>query len=129
MIIEKDRCVEEGLWIMGIENCDQRTICEALINLKELQDFIVNNSTPYFGNLLARIVGVDTIPFLLHTENGLFELMGFHHNKFHEKKNVLLTNFFRIESIDKEACCATISLLIPIDIHGHVTNSICDVMI
>ena len=60
---------------MSIENCDQGAICEALINLKELQDFIVNNSTPYFGNLLSKIVGADTIPFLLHTENGLFELM------------------------------------------------------
>lgn len=114
---------------MGIENCDQRAICEALINLKELQDFIVNNSTPYFGNLLARIVGADTIPFLLHTENGLFELMSFHHNKSHIEKECFVTSFFRIESIDREACCATISLLIPIDIHGDVTNSICDVMI
>jgi spore coat protein Z len=47
------------------------SICEALIELKSLQDFLMNSSTKYFGPLLSKIAGVDTIPFLLLKKNGL----------------------------------------------------------
>lgn len=122
-------CVGEASEKMNNEGCNQHNICNALIHLKKLQDFIMDHSTPYFGNLLSRIVGADTIPFLLHTESGLLEVMGSHYNNCHGEKECFITSFFRVESIDEEKCCATISLLLPIDIHGKVTNSICDVMI
>ena len=38
------------------------------------------------------------------------------------------TNYFRIESVDLENGCATISLLRPLDIEGNLTNALCDVV-
>ncbi|MBM6618224.1 CotY/CotZ family spore coat protein [Bacillus suaedaesalsae] len=36
------------------------------------------------------------------------------------------TSFFRIIHINEKTCCAKISLLRPLDIHGYITDSICD---
>jgi len=96
-------------------------ICEAFYELKILQDLLQNSQTKFFGNLLAKIVGTDTIPFLLTTTKGdLLTKSGM--------KEGFETNYFRIEFVDLEKCYVTISLLRPIDIEGNVTTVPCDVI-
>lgn len=68
-----------------------------------------------------KIIGSDTIPFLLITNKG-------DHLKLIDKSMKLETVFFRIESIDKDRCCVTVSLLRGYDFEGNVTNSIVDVV-
>ncbi|SDN62703.1 Spore coat protein Z [Psychrobacillus sp. OK028] len=106
---------------MNSERISNHCICEALFELKILQDLLQNSQTKFFGNLLAKIVGTDTIPFLLVTQNGEFLSL-------HSVMEGIETKFFRIESVDLDNCCATISLLRPLDIEGSLTNSPCDVV-
>lgn len=102
-------------------------ISAALYELLILQEYIKNSSIPYFGKLLARLVEVDTIPFLLITKDGFLELMGTVHNKRSNKSDLFTTKFFRIEEMEKDAKCAKVSLLRPLDIYGEDTKALCDV--
>ncbi|MCZ8534533.1 CotY/CotZ family spore coat protein [Psychrobacillus psychrodurans] len=104
---------------MSSESCNY--ICEAFYELKLLQDFLQDSQTKFFGNLLAKIVGTDTIPFLLTTTKGDLLTISSVQEGFE-------TNYFRIELVDLEKCCVTISLLRPIDIEGNVSNAPCDVV-
>ncbi len=97
-------------------------ICEALFELKSLQDFLTNNSTKYFGNLLAKLVGTDTIPFLLLTKNGRFSHTNIEMNDEARTEECFETSYFRIESIDKERCSAILSLLRPLNIVSEDTS-------
>lgn len=96
-------------------------ICDALLELKILQDLLQNSQTKFFGSLLAKIVGTDTIPFLLVTQKG--DLLS-----LHSAMEGIETNYFRIESVDLENSSATLSLLRPLDIEGNLTTSPCDVV-
>ncbi|MFJ5771902.1 CotY/CotZ family spore coat protein [Psychrobacillus sp. NPDC093180] len=96
-------------------------ICDALCELKLLQDLLNNSQTKFFGRLLAKIAGTDTIPLLLITKTG-------DPLSFSSTEECFETIYFRIESIDKERCCTTISLLRPLDIEGNYSNSFCDLV-
>ena len=109
---------------MDHTNC----ICEALLELKSLQDFLTNNSTKYFGKLLVKLVGTDTIPFILLTKNRLFTHTHIEINDHAKKRGCFETNYFRIESIDKERCYATLSLLRPLDIISEHPSKIDEVV-
>ncbi|QFG01068.1 hypothetical protein PB01_01870 [Psychrobacillus glaciei] len=99
----------------------EHVLCGALVELKSFQDLLKDSPTKYFGNLLAKIVGTDTIPFFLITKTGdLLSLI--------DTDECFETNYFRVESIDREKCCTTISLLRPLDIEGNLCNSLCDVV-
>lgn len=106
---------------MDSEKKNNHSLCEALFELKSLQDLLTDTSTKYFGRLLAKIVGTDTIPFLLIINTG-------DPLRFANIDECFETSFFRIESIDREMCCITISLLRPLDIEGNLTTSLCDVV-
>lgn len=54
--------------------------------------------------------------------------MGFHDHKENGKEECFITQFFRIEEIDKDENCLNVSLLLPLDISGHYTDNLCDVM-
>lgn len=106
------------------KNC----VCTALMELKSQQDQLGGCPTSCFSSLLAKILKVDTLPFMLLTENkGPLELVGFEKNHYPGGISHFQTSFFRIESIEEKKCCAKISLLRPLDIHGHIAESICDV--
>lgn len=107
---------------MNNPNC----ICNALIELITLQDLINESQTPYFGNLLSKLVGVDTIPFFLFTADGQLKFKGV--DKKHKEgcEERFESGYFRIEAIDKISCCATISLLRPFNLCGEDTELICD---
>jgi spore coat protein Y len=64
--------------------------------------------------------GYDTIPFILSTGECQFEAWGWAKNG-----DFFTTNIFRLEGIDERKCCATLSLLEPIDIDGYPAD-ICD---
>lgn len=97
-------------------------ICEALCELKSLQDFLTNNSTKYFGLLLAKLVGTDTVPFLLLTKNGRFSHTNTEMNDEARTEEYFETSYFRIESVDKERRHAILSLLRPLNIVGEHTS-------
>jgi hypothetical protein len=103
-------------------------LCEALQELQSLQDYLANSSTKYFGKLLGKLVGVDTIPFFLLTKKGFLSLAGMDKNKKTRKEECFTTKYFRIESINQDSCCATVSLLRSFDVHGNDAYSICEVM-
>ncbi|MFP7295896.1 CotY/CotZ family spore coat protein [Neobacillus niacini] len=64
--------------------------------------------------------GYDTIPFILSTKECQFEAWGWTNNG-----DFFITNVFKLEAIDEERCCATLSLLEPVDIDGCPV-SICE---
>lgn len=100
----------------------QHFLCEALLELKAMQDLISRSPTHYFCDLLRTIVGTDTIPIVLQTNKGDFI------KRIHKFDSCCFeTKFFRIEEIDEQLCCAKLSLLRPLDIEGCDTNDICDV--
>jgi hypothetical protein len=91
----------------------------ALKELKKLQDFINETHTPYFGKVFSKLVGVDTIPFLLYTDEGELTFNGIDHHDPCGKSACFHTNYFRIEELEMNSGCATISLLRPLDICGE----------
>lgn len=103
-------------------------ICEALLELKAVQDLLTNSSTKYFGTLLSKIAGVDTIPIILLTKEGPLSHIVMDINENTGKQECFESTFFRLESIDLDTCCARITILRPLDIKGEHTNSICHVM-
>src|SRR5690554_3565424 len=88
---------------------DSTCISEALMELLVLQDFIKHSTIPYFGKLLARLVGVDTIPIMLQTKDGFLKLLGFETKDGTGEKQPFITSFFRLEEIDKDKNCAVVS--------------------
>ncbi|MCR2821965.1 CotY/CotZ family spore coat protein [Lederbergia panacisoli] len=105
---------------------EKHTIYNALVELKGLQDLLTESSSKYFGSKLADLVGVDTIPFIMYTHNGLLHRIG---RDAIYNNETFVTNYFRIESIDDESGRANISLLRPFDIHGKNTLSIDELIV
>lgn len=103
-------------------------LCEVFHELKSLQDYLVNSTTKYFGKILTKLVGVDTIPFYLLTKKGLLTLSGIDRNEKTGKEEKFKTHYFRIESIDEETCSISVSLLRPFDVYGNDAYSVCEVM-
>jgi spore coat protein Y len=64
--------------------------------------------------------GYDTIPFILSTGKCQFEAWGWTNNA-----DFFTTNVFRLEAIDEKRCCATLSLLEPVDMDGYQVD-MCD---
>ncbi|CAH2714586.1 Spore coat protein Y [Neobacillus rhizosphaerae] len=113
---------------LSSEMSSKHFLCEALFELKSLQDFLTDSSTKYFGKLLAKLVGVDTIPFILLTKDGLLSHEGVEINHENGNEESFTSNYFRIESIDKKESLATVSLLRPLDIQGDPPHSHHDVI-
>lgn len=110
---------------MTVQHDDRTCIHEALFELMKLQECIQYSSIPYFGKLLARLIEVDTIPFLLLTKNGFFEQVGIEEKG---KEKFFTTKFFRIEDVDKEKNCVKVSLLRPLNLYGEDATELCDVV-
>ncbi|MBS4199887.1 hypothetical protein KHA93_09480 [Bacillus sp. FJAT-49732] len=104
----------------------KHTICHALNELKTMQDLLTESSYKYLGKMLSDLVGADTIPFIMYTNDGLFNRIG---RETTTNDETFVTNYFRIESINKESGRATISLLRPFDIHGKNTLSIDELIV
>lgn len=97
-------------------NAMKNSICEALYELKIFQDILTDYPNKYFGNLLSKIIDINTIPFSLITMNGG------HMSQF-DMEEGFETSYFRIESVDRTKGHVVISLLRPLDLEGNITNS------
>lgn len=65
-------------------------------------------------------IGFDTIPFILSNGKSPFETFGRTRNG-----HFFTTQVFRLESLDRNHCCATLSLLLPVDMDGCPVD-LCD---
>ena len=107
------------------ENC----IVGALLELIEVQDFLLQTSTPLLGKILGKLAGIDTIPFMLLTETGAFKLSGMIDNDMTNKKEWFTTSYFRVNSIEKDPTCINLTLLRPINIENRtLRDSFCEVV-
>lgn len=106
---------------MSMEKEKKHFVCEALSELKAVQDTITGFQSKYFGQLLLKIVGSDTIPFFLITNNGS-------RLRLVDKERKVGTEHFRIEAVDREYCRATVTLLRAFDYEGKDTNLVADVI-
>ncbi|MBY0121271.1 CotY/CotZ family spore coat protein [Bacillus sp. S/N-304-OC-R1] len=111
-----------------VSNDKLDNICEALSEIKELQDLLTNSSTKYFGNLLGKIAGVDTIPLLLLRKSGPLTHKVFIVNEKTGKRESFESSYFRLDSINKESRRAWVSVLCPLDFKGDPTNAVQDVI-
>jgi hypothetical protein len=105
---------------MGCDK-ERNCVCEAVENIKDLQDAIYEQcSTSCFSNLLAptQFVG-DTIPFILYDKNGDL-LKAFGNVGGLLGGECFRTPFFKVQDIRKD-CCATLSLLRPFE-NGNPVN-------
>jgi hypothetical protein len=110
---------------------EMRNLCilEPLKTIKFHQDFKIDPSLNSFKDRCEHIKVVDTIPFILWNDSGLFELTGYFSDQFEDKKvDSFCTSFFRVENIDEKQKCATLSLLKPFDIDGCLSKEICEIV-
>lgn len=105
----------KGGLIMG-KHQNNSCVCQDLQQLLEEQEKL-----SFAGfRFLPDNFGFDTIPFILSTGECQFEAWG-----WTNRGDFFTTNVFRLEAIDEKNCCATLSLLEPIDIDGCPVD-ICD---
>ncbi|MED4533619.1 CotY/CotZ family spore coat protein [Metabacillus fastidiosus] len=110
------------------KHSDNSCVCDAVEQIlaeQEAVEEIVGCSTSCYSNLLnpASAPGRDTIPFILFTKKGdLFKAFG-NVGGFKGDMTCFSTIFFRVERL--ENCCATLSLLRPIDDCGN-THHVCE---
>lgn len=92
-----------------------RQLYEALEDIKKFQDALTIRSK-YYDCLLIKIVGTDTIPFvLMTTESKLLRLSS--------SKEKIDTVYFRIEAIDHQQKVLNVTLLRAFDIEGNEVAS------
>lgn len=106
---------------------DANCVCEAVEQILAEQEAVEEISCPTscYSNLLSPAAGVnrDTIPFILTNKKGeLFKAYG-NVGGFLGDMTCFKSIYFRVEAV--EDCCATLSLLRPVDVDGH-TESVCD---
>ncbi|EMI13765.1 spore coat protein [Bacillus stratosphericus LAMA 585] len=103
---------------------DENCVCDAVDKILAEQEAVEDKCpTSCYSNLLSPTVsGKDTIPFLLFDKKGgLFSTFG-NIGGFVDDCQCFESIFFRVEKLHD--CCATLSVLRPVDVHGH-TLSVC----
>ncbi|MFZ3589270.1 CotY/CotZ family spore coat protein [Bacillus sp. DJP31] len=105
-------------------------LCTILTETKNLQDTFYDFMSSYFRTMLPGKMGEDTIPFLLLTEGdsgSFFEGLGFIYSSRGHRVLGFKTVFFRIEDVNAQGCCLTVSFLLPLDIDGEIASCISEV--
>lgn len=105
------------------QNC---SIYHAILELKRQQDHLGGCPTSCFSSLFSKLFKVDTIPFLLYTEEGLFKASGVVES-YNGTCDSFYTSFFRIENVDTINKCVILSLLLPLSLSGFLVDEMCDV--
>ncbi|MFF5997078.1 hypothetical protein AAGS61_20440 [Lysinibacillus sp. KU-BSD001] len=96
-------------------------LCEALEDIKTFQDVLTTSWSKYYGHLLMKIVGSDTIPFCLITTEGTILSLS-------NATAQIETTYFRLEEIEKQSRHITVSLLRAFDLEDNETNMMKDVV-
>ncbi|MCV9887812.1 CotY/CotZ family spore coat protein [Metabacillus halosaccharovorans] len=104
----------------------KKSVYHAILELKHQQDSLDGCPTSCFSTLLSKLYKVDTIPFLLYTDSGLFQVSGVKAND-NGKDDDFCTPFFRIEHVDTKEKFGILSLLRPLSLTGYPSEEICDV--
>lgn len=95
---------------MGKERCEEHCLCDEMEQLLEEQQRLALEDFRFVRDE----IGYDTIPFVLSNGKCPFEVFG------RTRLGVFFTTqVFRIENIDSRHCCATLSLLMPVDMDGY----------
>ncbi|RSL30804.1 spore coat protein [Salibacterium salarium] len=105
---------------MGCRKHDEESgscVCDAVTAIKKAQDEVDNNGrgdcrNNCFNSLLSpngNTNGLDTVPFILQTKKGEY----FYSVGAIGRNDCFQTIFFRVESVDEDNCCATLSMLRP----------------
>lgn len=103
------------------KHVNSRFLCDALLEIKYFQDLLEKSSSKYYGHLLLKMLGSDTIPVTFTTNIGSpLSLI--------EAGTGTETRYFRIEHIDEEKHLVIVSLLRPLDIFGDIAKSMSDVV-
>ncbi|WP_246031555.1 CotY/CotZ family spore coat protein [Salibacterium salarium] len=92
-------------------------VCDTVAAIKKAQDEAEDNDSRNcrnrcFDSLLSPTSnnnGLDTIPFILQDKKGNY----FSATGGIGTNDCFQTIFFRVQSIDKDSCCATLSMLLP----------------
>jgi hypothetical protein len=101
-------------------------VCDAVVAIKDQQDAVDECPTSCFTNLLSPAPLGDTIPFVLTCDcDDTFTAVG--NVGELSSGSCFTTEFFRVESVDEDSCCATLSLLRPLKKNGHPAKDECDV--
>lgn len=96
-------------------------LCEALEDIKKFQDTLTSTWSKYYDHLLIKMLGTDTIPFVLMTTNATLL-------RLTNSKEKVDTVYFRIEEVDRQQKRVDVSLLKAYDIEGNETASMKDVV-
>ncbi|WP_462413428.1 CotY/CotZ family spore coat protein [Neobacillus sp. Marseille-QA0830] len=102
-------------------------LIEALLEVQKLEELLTMHSTPILGNFLERVLQIDTIPFILLTNTGPFELSGVCLNEQHQKRECFTTSFFKLVSVNEDTNCVNLLLLRPLNACNQPSKSVCDV--
>ncbi|MGM0874651.1 MAG: CotY/CotZ family spore coat protein [Bacillota bacterium] len=109
---------------------DNNCVCNAVEQILAEQEAVeeILCPTSCFSNLLNPVAGnKDTIPFMLsNKKGGLFKAFGNVGELTNAMMGCFTTIFFRVEAV--EDCCATLSLLRPVDIEQETLTIVdpCD---
>lgn len=96
-------------------------LCEALEDIKNFQDMLTTAWSKYYDHLFIKLLGTDTIPFvLMTTEAKMLRLT--------DSTEKIDTIYFRIEQIDREQKRLKVSLLRAFDWEDNETTSLKDVV-
>lgn len=96
-------------------------LCEALEDIKKFQDMLTTSWSKYYDHLFIKMLGTDTIPFvLMTTEAKMLRLT--------DSTEKIDTMYFRIEEIDSVQKHLKVSLLRAFDLEDNETTSLKDVV-
>ncbi|XQY93646.1 CotY/CotZ family spore coat protein [Metabacillus sp. HB246100] len=111
---------------MDDSRSDPICLYDALYAIKEQQDQLQGSPTSCYSSLFKKLFRIDTIPFILYSKSGAFELAGLKYRNTKDDHDHFITNFFRVEHLDK-INGATLSLLRPILLCQTKKYDICHV--
>jgi spore coat protein Y len=101
-----------------MSKCHTTCICDAVAAVKAEQDAVSGCPTSCFNDLLSPISDKDTIPFMLYCKDGCQPFKAFGNiggiQGTGNRAQCFSTFFFRVENV-KDDCCATLSLLRPLN--------------
>ncbi|WP_026559218.1 CotY/CotZ family spore coat protein [Bacillus sp. J37] len=103
-----------------------KSVYHAILELKHQQDSLGGCPTSCFSTLSSKLFKVDTIPFLLYTDSGLFQVSEVKASDTGKDVD-FWTPFFRIEHVDKTEKCGILSLLRPLSLTGYPVEDVSDV--
>lgn len=107
------------------ETCKKPCVCQSILRINKIQDRAKKEKCED-QRILCQVPSNDTVPIILFkSDNHPFQAFGNVGDVLYDKYGCFSTLFYRIEKVDPHTCCATLSLLRPLDEYGCLTDLIC----